>query len=214
MTNKYVKYARTLHFSWSHPASDDKILPNVSCFHGKEVVVSEKIDGENSTLYNDHYHARSLTSSHHPSRTWIKNFHSQIRHNIPANLRICGENVYAKHTIFYNELTTYFYVFSIWEDNICLSWNETLEWCELLGLETAPVLYQGMWNETKIKECWTGKSLLGGKQEGYVVRITDRFNYEDFGTNVAKYVNSEFKQAFAEHHWSQYDVVPNLLKKY
>ena len=207
------KYPRTLHFPWSHPTSDDKILPSTKCFHGKEVVVTEKLDGENSTLYTDHYHARSLTSSHHPSRTWIKNMHAMIRANIPEDFRVCGENVYAKHTIVYNELTTYFYVFSIWQGNICLSWDETLTWCELLELETVPVLYRGMWDENKVKECWTKKSKLGGNQEGYVVRVTESFEYDDFGSNVAKYVNPEFKQAFAEHHWSQYDVVPNLLKE-
>lgn len=36
------------------------------------VVITEKMDGENTTLYRDGLHARSLDSRHHPSRNWVK----------------------------------------------------------------------------------------------------------------------------------------------
>ena len=119
---KYIKYPRTYHVPWSQPGREsDKYLKDVSCFLDKNVVVTEKRDGENFTLYDDYCHARSLDGRHHPSRSWIKNFHAKIAHNIPENMRICGENLYARHTVEYNDLQDYFEVFSIWINDTCLS---------------------------------------------------------------------------------------------
>jgi len=51
-----------------------------------------------------------------------------IAPDIPAGWRICGENLFYKHTIPYRDLHTMFYVYSIWnEANECLSWADTLE---------------------------------------------------------------------------------------
>ena len=156
----------------------------------------KKLDGENSTLYRDHIHARSLDSKGHPSRDWVKCLHAQIQADIPQGFRICGENVFAQHSIFYDALSTYFYLFAIFDHNpspalsssICLSWAKTIEWSKLLNLETVPVLYQGPWDEIAIKACWRGKSTFGPQQEGYVVRNTHHFNAADFSKNVTKYV--------------------------
>lgn len=69
-----VKYPRTFHLPWSRSYThDDKVLKHVQHFEGKEVVVTEKMDGENTTMYRDYLHARSIDSKDHPSRHWIKN---------------------------------------------------------------------------------------------------------------------------------------------
>jgi hypothetical protein len=135
------KYPRTWHLPWSPGAtSDDVTLDSVACFSDRRVIVTEKMDGENTTLYRDHLHARSLDSAHHPSRNWVKAMHGEIAHLIPDKWRVCGENLYARHSLGYDELPSYFLLFSIWsEANICLSWDDTIEWAELLGLSTAPV---------------------------------------------------------------------------
>lgn len=45
----YIKYPRTFHLPWSLGAtSDDKVLKNVDHFEGTCVVITEKMDGENS----------------------------------------------------------------------------------------------------------------------------------------------------------------------
>ena len=212
------KYPRTYHLPWSPgTTSDDRILSNINHFIGKNVIVSEKLDGENTTFYKDFIHARSIDSIHHPSRNFVKKIHSEIKHEIPDNFRICGENVFAKHSIFYEQLESYFYVFGIYnQNNICISWNETKEFCDLLGLKTVPVLYEGIWNEKKIKSLYTGKSLLGGEQEGYVVRVIDSFPYEkqDEGLDslyTAKYVRKNHVQT--SEHWLQEKIIPNLIKR-
>jgi len=208
---KYKKYPKTFHFSFSaNVQNDDRMLPSDDLFVGKEVVVTEKMDGENTTMYPDHIHARSLDSSHHPSRTIVKQIHGQIKYGIPEGWRVCGENMYAKHSIFYNKLPSYFLVFSIWNGETCLSWDETKEWCELLGLKTVPELYIGPWDEALVKSLYFGTSRCGGEQEGYVVRTTDGFSYADFSRHVGKFVRA--KHVCTSEFWMTEPVIPNLLR--
>lgn len=125
-----------MHFPFSPGLqNDDRVIQTLDGLMGHDVVVTEKMDGENATLYRDHYHARSLDSKHHPSRDWIKSFHGSIAHMIPEGWRICGENMYARHSIAYDDLSSYFYGFSVWnENNVALGWDETLMFFDDLGI--------------------------------------------------------------------------------
>ena len=85
-----------MHLPWSPGLqNDDRLIDSLEAFHGREVVVTEKMDGENASLYSNHYHARSLDSRHHGSRDWIKSFHGTVRHNIPEGWR--PEELILKH---------------------------------------------------------------------------------------------------------------------
>jgi len=65
----WVKYPRTWHVPWSEGMNDDdRLLPDMSSFEGRSVLVTEKMDGENTTMYRDHIHARRVESGGHPSR--------------------------------------------------------------------------------------------------------------------------------------------------
>ena len=204
----YVKYPRTRHLPWSLGTTNDDVkVKDLSHFDGREVVVTEKMDGENTTMYRDHIHARSLDSRHHPSRSWVKALHQSVAHNIPLGWRVCGENLYAKHSVGYDDLNSYFMVFSIWdEDNKALSWDETVEYSELLGLETVPVLWRGEWDEKVIRSVKVDTE----SSEGYVVRYADSFHYDEFGVSLAKWVRENHVQT--ETHWMHQQVVPNGLK--
>lgn len=205
------KYSSTLHLPWSPGVSrDDKVHRDVSHFYGKRGVITEKMDGENTSLYNNWYHARSLDSKNHPSRNWVKGLWGSIKHEIPDGWRICGENLYAKHSIYYEDLMTYFMVFSIWDEkNICLNWKETVEYCSIFGLQTVPVLYEGILTEDLLRNFH--KSLNLDKQEGFVIRIADEFHYDDFELNMAKWVRKGHVQT--DEHWMLQEIVPNQLKK-
>ncbi len=209
--SKYVKYPRTMHLPWSEKMSkDDRILTSIDHFIGKEVVCTLKLDGENTNLYKDYIHARSLNSGSHPSRNWVKGFWSQIAHDIPEGWRICGENMFAVHTITYDNLESYFYMFSMWnEKNICLSWDETLEYAELIGIKTVPVFYKGVWNEDVIKKSYKEYS-DGNTKEGYVIRLADEYGFGDFRKSVAKFVSGDFQ--IKHGHWAQQKITPNKLK--
>lgn len=207
------KYPRTPHLPYSGKvSSDDKVLSSTGHFVGSEVVVTCKLDGECSGLTQDSCHARSLDSRDHPSRHWLKKLHGQIRHDIPAGWEIYGENMYAKHAIFYDNLTTYFYVFGIVnEAGQFLSWEEMKEFATLLGLETVPVLWRGIWDEKQVKDCFPGNNVFSEKQEGYVVRMTKSFPYDEFHNHVAKFVSADFTAGIGDVHWQSASVVPNLL---
>ena len=205
-----VKYPRTYHLPFSlGKTSDDKTLSNTDHFVGMEVVVTEKYDGENSSLYCDGYHARSIDGRHHVSRDWMKRFHGGIAHDIPVGWRICGENMYAQHSIVYSDLPSYFIGYSVWDDrNICLSWDDTVEMIDLLGIVPAKVLYRGEFDEGVLMELV--KSLDLSKQEGYVVRNAGVFAYGSFSKNVAKWVRAN--HVVTDEHWMHSEVKPNGLK--
>jgi len=207
-----MKYPRTMHLPWSPGATEDDVrLIDVTNFVGKEVVVTEKMDGENTTMYSDHIHARSLDSAHHPSRTWVKSLHAGVSMDIPKGWRVCGENLFARHSIGYDSLPSYFMVFSIWNtDNEALSWDETLEWCELLGLVPVPVLFRGTWDERAIRNLYN-PSEDAGRMEGYVVRLAGGIPYKAFGESLAKFVRRDHVQT--DEHWMTKAVVPNGLRK-
>lgn len=205
--NEYHKYPKTPHLPWSSSKTDDdKTLHDCEHFIGMEVVVTLKMDGENTTIYPDYYHARSIDSNNHPSRNWCKAWHATIKNDIPEGYRICGENVYATHAIHYTDLQTYFYGFSVWDnENFCLSWDETIAWFQMIGIVPVEVIYRGPWDEKLIKK------LDYGTNEGYVVRNADNFHYQDFTSNVAKNVRPKHVQT--NKHWMSQPIVPNELRK-
>lgn len=204
----YKKYPRTFHLSFSEGVnSDDKVLKDLSSFDGKDVIVTYKMDGENTTLYNNHMHARSIDSVFHVSRSWVKQWWSTWKHEIPENMRICGENLFAKHSIAYNDLKSYFYGFNIWIDDICLSWDETLEYFELFGITPVEVIYDGPFDINKLM--LIAKQLDTNINEGFVVRNKESFEYKDFSKNVVKYVRKNHVQS--DQHWMHAAIVKNEL---
>jgi hypothetical protein len=212
-----VKYPKTMHLPWSPGLqNDDRRIESLERFKNMEVVVTEKMDGENATLYRDHYHARSLDSRHHPSRDWIKAFHGQIKNNMPQNLRICGENMYAKHSIGYNDLPSYFLGFSAWvhdkceDKQICLSWDDTLEFFEILDITPVQEIWRGPWEQFEAHHERIDEMVLETGKEGYVVRITDAFDDSAFKYFVAKFVRKGHVQT--DEHWMQAEIIPNKLK--
>ena len=207
----WVKYPRTHHVPWSEGLNeDDRSAPNMDHFVGKRVIVTEKMDGENTTMYQDYMHARSLDGRNHASRNWAKNFWGQICGDIPEGWRLVGENLYAKHSIAYDALPTYFMGFSIWNNrNECLSWDDTMDLFTLLGVTPVPVLYDGLYDEKAIRALYDAKKDWDTR-EGYVIRLASTFSYGEFRTSVAKFVRKGHVQT-AVHHWQFQQLVPNGL---
>lgn len=198
-TNR-VKQPRTFHLPWSEGVhADDRVLESIEPFIGQRVIVHEKLDGENSSLYNDYFHARSIDGRHHPSRDWVKNLWGQICHDIPSDWRIMVENLYATHSVYYDSLPSYGIGFAVWnERNWCLPWDETKTWLELLGIVPCPVLYDGIFDERLIRGLYTDQDWT--TREGYVVRIADGFSYAQYRRYVGKFVRRGHIQT-APHGW-------------
>jgi hypothetical protein len=210
---KYVKYPRTWHADFSPGVSkDDRVLVDYTAFDGQEIVVTVKQDGENTSLYDDYLHARSLDYEPHPSRDLLKAFHASIAHDIPSGWRLCVENIYAKHSIHYKHLKSLFQLFSVWNDkNECLSWDETAEWAQLLSLDTVPIIYRGPFNLKHLKSLYT-PIWNNDECEGFVVRLASKFHYKDFKTNVFKYVRENHVQHNSSH-WRRGIISKNEIDK-
>lgn len=206
MNNQY-KYPSTPHLPWSPGTqSDDKKLSSVDHFHGKEVYITEKLDGENTTIYSDGIHARSLDSPTNFTRSWVQQFHSSIAHNIPKGWRIVGENVWAEHSIRYDNLASYFYPFAVYNDeNYCLSYNDMIIFlrtqifkdleCKWTHPVTPPLLYKNIFDAYAIQSI----EIDPDRQEGYVLRTLEGFHYDDFQNHVAKYVRENHVQT--DEYW-------------
>lgn len=206
----HYKYPRTFHFPWSPGATkDDKILTSTNHFKGRTVVVTEKMDGENCTMYSNHIHARSVDSNAFISQDYVRAFWGSIRHNIPENVRICGEDLYAKHSIHYTELKHYFYGFSLWEKDRCLDWESTMVYFALLDIVHVPILHIGEYNEDFLISL--SKRLDLNTTEGYVVRLFDAFHRDDFSTSIAKFVRKGHVET--DEHWKHKKIIPNRLKR-
>lgn len=196
-----IKYPKTHHFDFSDSLqNDDRKLESIEAFIGKMVTVSIKMDGENASIYNGYYHPRSVIDDGHESRNWLKAYKANFDYKIPEGWRVCGENLFAEHSIRYDDLDTFFYVFNIWNDmNECISWDETVKMCRDLGIETVPVIYYGIFDYEKIKSIY--QSLDFEKHEGIVCRIADKFHYDDFNRYTAKAVRP--KHVVSDVHWKK-----------
>lgn len=200
---KRYKYPRTLHVPWSPgTTNDDKIAKEVFL---KDFVITEKMDGECTTIYSDGYvHARSTTYSPHWSRSRVKQLASEITNKLPIGYRLVGENVYAKHSIKYTNLQNkhgenwFFQLFAVVDQVFgVLSWELTKNWAEYLEIPHVPVLKE-VYNYTR-EELDKGIVQLPENYEGYVIRNIHGFNYRDHQENVFKYVRSGHVQT--DQHW-------------
>ncbi|WP_326658573.1 RNA ligase family protein [Streptomyces sp. NBC_00385] len=202
-------YPRTPHLPWSPGAtSDDVRLADLAGLTGSEVVVTEKLDGENTTLYADGLHARSLDSAHHPSRGWVKALQGRIGPRIPAGWRICGENMFARHSIPYEDLASHFYGFSVWDGDRCLAWDPTVDFLRDLGIPTPRVLWRGVF-DARAEKALRALKPDTLRQEGYVVRPAESFPAAAFRRRVAKWVRPG--HVTTDTHWMHAEVVENGL---
>lgn len=211
------KYKKTYHLPFTQTVTSDDKMIDIKAFSdrikGREIVITEKMDGENTTLYSDGYvHARSIDSTSHPSRSWVKQYWGSRCRHLPENWRVCGENLFARHSIEYNKLPSYFMAFSIFdENNMRLPWNDFVDWCVALGILTVPVLYRGIcddnWLELAKSKYERIVNNCGG--EGIVLTVTDTFHYDEHSLWMAKAVRADHVQT--DDHWMNKAVVPNKL---
>lgn len=199
---EYIKYPRTFHL-WNSEAlaNDDKFIESLDGLVGQDVVVTEKMDGENTTMTCERCYARSLDSVSHFTRDWVRSFWATIQHELPLGWRFCGENLYARHAIAYDNLPSFFIGFSIWdESNTALPWDDAVSYMTMLGITPAPVIYRGVFDLDAIHSAFLQyRSNLGREVEGYVVRRSGPIPHEQFGMWAAKWVRRGHVQG--DSHW-------------
>lgn len=213
METNYTKYPRTFHLPYSlSKTDDDKTLESDEHFKAMdEVVVTIKMDGENTTIYpNGYIHARSLDGHGKPWQKYI-GMNNAWSWKIPSGWRVCGENLEARHSIAYTfkTLAEYFQIFGIYdENNMCLAWDEIEDFCKpgeinIDGLVHVPVIYRGKYDKDKILAAFNDycEKVAPQEVEGFVVRNAASFPYDEFKNNVGKYVRKNHVQT--DEHWTK-----------
>lgn len=210
---QHVKYPRTWHLpdSPNRGADGDHAFCDYDTFAGREVVVTEKLDGENTTIYADGFcHARSISSGYHPTRTWVRALAGRVSHAIPDGWRICGENTYGRHSIAYDRLPSYFQLFAVYDEHdTCLSWDDTVAWAERLQVDHVPLLLRGPFDHAAVFALMSGDSAFGTEREGVVLRWAGAFPVAEHQQAVGKLVRKDHVKT--DQHWMHGEIVPNGL---
>jgi hypothetical protein len=213
------KYGRTYHYPFSPgTTSDDRInFDYWSDLQQIETVVhTEKLDGENNCLSKWGVFARS-----HAARTtspWtatLREFWQRVKNDL-GGLEIFLENLYAVHSIRYQQLDHHFYVFAVREHGRWLSWEEVKFYAAMLDLPTVPqiemeptpndqkLFEQKIMNMVGTAGAFDPVDTATGKPctlEGIVSRNAAAFHRDDFANNVFKWVRKGHVKT--NEHWTR-----------
>lgn len=204
------RYPRTPHLSQSQGKTRDDLTQfDLSKIIGSKVVLLEKLDGQNTVLTSEGIYSRNMMDKavgptfNHLLLQWVT-----IKDKLYEwNVQIMGENLYAVHSIEYNSLNAWYYIFGARNLNGNFhSWDVTEKYSGSVGFPTVPVLdiftpesEQELYN--RINELMATPSQLGGIKEGIVIRKYDHFSDEDFPYCVVKYVRKD--HVASEKHWNK-----------
>jgi len=207
--NTPPKYPSTKHWPWSAKVHrDDTISTCPENFVGVPVVVTEKIDGGNTCLYDGEVYARSVAA---PCREgWmgmVRKHHGWKTNNAHAGFAYYGEDIFGIHSIEYEPVREEdtFRLFAVRQtedaDYWC-SWSTVEDTAKELDVPVVPVLFRGVFHSMKDVTSFFETELpkpsgIGGDREGFVMRLESGFT--DFRSSVCKYVRPNHVQT--DQHW-------------
>lgn len=204
------KYPSTLHWIDSPEVHrDDNVHQNPENFLGVEVIISEKLDGGNTCLWQGGVYARSTGQP--ATQGWfamVKKHHAWKSLNTAPDIQIYGEDLYGIHSIAYDAIKedeTY-RVFNIRGGDEWLSWDDMQSLAASFNLMTVPTLFRGTFSSVKEISQWMHEhikqpSVLGPDREGFVMRWADTFHNDVFQERTAKFVRRGHVQT--DQHWTK-----------
>ena len=251
-----VKYPRTRHLRGSRlgPGDEDLTQAPFSEIFGRHIVIEEKIDGANSAISFDgegnlllqsrgHYLDGGHRERHYNLlKQWANNNVDVFFDVLGTKYIMYGEWMYAKHTVFYDALPSYFMEFDIYdrENGVFLDTPSRKVLTDKMGIvSSVPVLASGVFHSKEEIVSLIGNSnyisenhienlrALATRLDLDVerqVRETDPsrlmeglyIKVEENGLTVDrfKFVRQGFIQAVMESgsHWQSRPIIPNLLK--
>jgi len=213
------KYGRTYHFPFSPgTTSDDRIQHDYWHYLSQmqDVVHTEKLDGENNCLNKYGVFARSHAApTTSPWTSHLRQRWEAIKHDL-GDLELFGENIYAIHSIEYQQIAHHFYVFAVRHHDQWLSWDEVCFYAAAFDFPVVPILWRG--NPIK-DELLFKQSVLALTQqqsafasidvqtknvctiEGVVSRDANGFGLQELGQHVFKYVRKCHVKT--DEHWTR-----------
>jgi hypothetical protein len=210
MSSHPPKYPSSPHWVTSPEVHrDDSTHQDPEFFLGKEVGISEKLDGGNTCLNAGEVYARSTGQP--ATQGWfamVKKHHAWKTTDVDPNISIYGEDLYGIHSIVYDPLKedeTY-RVFNIREQDVWMGLDQREAFARSLGFLTVPLLFRGTFTSVKEITKWfeshiNQPSALGPQREGFVMQLTEPFHTDDFSKSVAKYVRKGHVQT--DQHWTR-----------
>ncbi|MEN8119437.1 MAG: RNA ligase family protein [Bacteroidota bacterium] len=213
------KYGRTYHFPFSPGTTNDDRINNdywLDIQKIENLVITEKLDGENTCLNQFGVFARSHSApTNHPWASYLKEHLALIKNDL-SELEIFGENLNAIHSIVYPKIEDYFYVFAVRESNKWLSWEEVKFYAAMLDFSVVPEIktLKSPYVEKKFKsailDITKNESAFGSidtvsnvncTMEGVVCRNEDSYKIDKFKQNVFKFVRKGHVKT--NEHWSR-----------
>jgi hypothetical protein len=204
-----TKYNRTNHLPYSPGSTnDDRISNSVSTLLGIEIVITEKLDGGNTGMKDEGVYARS--HAEFTTSGWsreVRQLHKvKVEGQLGEGLFLFGENMEGIHSIEYNNLDSYFYIFGLRDNDNWIPWYQVEEYSYLLDIPTVPVLFKGVVETEKelkdlVDSLVSKPSELGGQREGIVIRNAGSFDNADFKDNVMKWVRAG--HVTTTNHWTR-----------
>ena len=210
LSRKYGANGKTFHVPWSE-GTDSTDRKNWDYWTDiqqgcKELVFTEKLDGQGSCLNEFGVFARSHAApSDKPWDDYLKVKHAHIVSDLKAeHIELFGESMYAIHSIEYPRLDEHFKLFAVRQLDRWLSWEEVEEWAFLFDMTTVPVISRKFvkdLDEDILKEYVKGTarkpSAFGSldvlenlpcSMEGVVYRNVEGYHVDNFVNNVFKIV--------------------------
>jgi hypothetical protein len=231
----FIKYPRTPHLFGSKGTADDKHLDekrSQALIADPSLIVEEKLDGTNVGMHFNEAgelvlqcRGHLITEGMHPQYDLFKQWANVKRNVLEDRLAdryiMFGEWMYARHSIWYRQLSHYFYEFDIYDKKAraFLGLEKRLEILNDSGIETVPVVHRG---EATQKELLAliDKSAFGSEFVHPSTNVVDhvmegvylRTEADGVVTSRAKLVRPEFTEKIKQSsHWQYEVMVPNEL---
>ena len=253
--DQIYKYPRTRHLEGSRKQSGDEDLKNVafSEIEGKYLVWEEKVDGANCGISFDRNGKMYLQSRGHflnggygekqfdLFKLWAGCFEEKLHGLLGDRYVLYGEWLYAKHTVFYDQLPHYFMEFDIFDkrEQRFYSTRKRREFLRSAPfIRSVRVLTEGTFGTLDAIAKWIGPSLFisgevqncfltqckkSGVNSELAARQTDltgimegiyiKVEDGDYVTDRLKYVRGSFLNTIldSESHWVNRPIVANCL---
>lgn len=255
MNEAIHKYPRTHHLEGSRlqPGDHDLAQEPLASLRGAYCVVEEKLDGANSGLSLDADGRLRLQSRGHTLvggprekhwdlfKQWARTHETALAERLAGGLTLYGEWLYAKHTVFYDELPHYFMEFDI-RDVGGAFWSTARRADHLAGspITRVPVLWRGvltdpaalpelvapsLYKSTAWRDRLRAAAITAGVDPERCARETDPHDHaeglyikvEDPTTGLVlaryKWIRASFLTAVVDSgsHWLARPIVPNRL---